>query len=151
MRINVINPKYLTDQHLVAEYREMKMITYYYIKSAGKIGGIDATKISNSYVLGQGHAYMWYDKFGYVEKRFRVICDEMRDRGFKCDFDKLNYSGIPQSVFGDFTPVKDDIKVNLDRVLIRLKKQPEWYSYRREKISNWDKFYLDLFDEDKLL
>ena len=25
MRVNVIHPKYLADQHLVAEYREIKM------------------------------------------------------------------------------------------------------------------------------
>jgi hypothetical protein len=27
MRINLINPRYLTDQHLIAEYREILMAT----------------------------------------------------------------------------------------------------------------------------
>ena len=147
MRINVINPKYLTDQHLVAEYREMKMITYYYVKSSEKKGGIDKDKISERYTLNTGHAYMWYDKFGYIEKRFRSICKEMRARDFKCDYDKLNYTGIPKSAFGDFIPTQEDIEVNLSRVIERLYKQPDWYKFKGKKV---DGFYYDLLEEGKL-
>lgn len=151
MRINVISTVYLTDQHLVAEYREMKMITYYYVKSAATKTGIDKSKISERYVLSQGHAYMWYDKFGYIEKRFQAICDEMRYRGFKCDYDKLDYTGIPKSAFGNFVPTQADVKVNLDRVLIRLAKQPGWYKFLGHRVSNWNKFYLDAFERGDLL
>jgi deoxyribonuclease (pyrimidine dimer) len=151
MRINVINPKYLTDQHLIAEYREMKMITYYYLKSRDKKGGIDKSRISERYTLNTGHAYMWYNKFGYIKKRFVSICKEMRKRGFKCDYDKLNFTGIPQSAFGDFIPTKEDIQVNLDRVISRIYDKHEWYKYKGKSIENWYGFYFDLFEKNFLL
>lgn len=151
MRINVINPKFLTDQHLVAEYREMKMITYYYVKSSQTKTGIEKDKIGERYTLNKGHAYMWYNKFGFIEKRFQDICAEMRDRDFRCDYDVLNYEGIPKSAFGNFIPTKEDVRINLDRVLIRLAKQPTWYKFRGQNISDWNKFYEDQFSEHSLL
>jgi deoxyribonuclease (pyrimidine dimer) len=150
MRINIINPRYLTDQHLVAEYRETKMITYYYVKSSEKTGGIDKSKISERYTLNTGHAYMWYDKFGYIEKRFKAICREMRRRSFRCDYDKLNYTGIPRSAFGDFVPTEEDIEVNLSRIIDRLYKQPDWYKFEGKKVDNWYSFYQDLLEKGKL-
>lgn len=158
MRINVINPKYLTDQHLVAEYREMKMITYYYVKSANTKNGIDESKISERYTLNKGHAYMWYNKFGYIDKRFKAICQEMRNRGNKCDYDKLNYTGIPEKAFGDFIPNEDDVRIILDRILERIEKQPYWYSLKRDGLNKgetmmgeWREYYENLFKEGKLL
>lgn len=150
MRINIISPKYLTDNHLIAEYREMKMITYYYVRSSQTKEGIDRSRISKKFTLNKGHAYMWYDKFGYVEKRFEAICQEMRDRGFKCDYDKLNYTNIPKEAFGDFLPTREDKRINLDRILIRIAKQPNWYKYYGEWISDWNSFYENLFKEEKL-
>tara|TARA_R110002020_G_scaffold200057_3_gene402117 strand:+ start:141 stop:596 length:456 start_codon:yes stop_codon:yes gene_type:complete len=151
MRINVINPEFLTDQHLVAEYREMKMITYYYVKSSHTVNGIDKSRISERYTLNKGHAYMWYNKFGYIEKRFQSICTEMRNRGFKCDYDKLDYRGIPEEAFGDFEPTQEDIRINLDRVLVRLSKQPRWYKFLGCPVKDWKSFYNELFLKKKLL
>jgi deoxyribonuclease (pyrimidine dimer) len=151
MRINVINPKYLTDNHLIAEYRETKMITYYYIKSANTKTGIDPKRISERYTLNKGHGYMWYNKFGYIDKRFKAIIIEMRNRGFKTNFDKLDYSGIPKEAFGDFIPDQNDIRINLDRILIRIAKQPRWYKFYGKDIDNWDLFYEDLYKKEKLL
>ena len=151
MRINVVNPKYLTDQHLIAEYREMKMITYYYVKSSGTKEGIDESRISDKYTLNKGHAYMWYNKFGYIKKRFESICLEMDAREFKCDYRELDYGGIPESAFGDFVPDRFDIEINLDRILIRLAKQPLWYKYKRKNIENWNTFYEELFNTNQLL
>lgn len=150
MRINIVNPKYLTDQHLIAEYREMKMITYYYVKSSQTKAGIDKGRISERYTLSTGHAYMWYNKFGYVKKRFQSLLKEMDSRGFKADFRELNFSGIPKDAFGDFIPTEEDIKVNLDRIVSRIYKQPEWYRYKREKRDDWYSFYHSLFEEGKL-
>lgn len=151
MRINVINPKYLTDQHLIAEYRETKMITYYYNVSKNKKGGIDKSKINERYTLSKGHAFMWYDKMGYVAMRFEDICREMRERGFKCDYDKLDFTGIDEEAFGNFIPTQEDIRVNLDRVLIRLAKQPMWYKFHKKNIQDWNSFYEDLYSQNKLL
>jgi deoxyribonuclease (pyrimidine dimer) len=151
MRINVINPKHLADQHLVAEYREMKMSTKYYVRSAKTKHGIDKSKIGKRYTLNQGHAYMWYDKFAYIEKRFQLVCKEMISRGFTCNYNEIDYTGIPKSAFGDFTPTQADVKINLDRVLLRLDKQPKWYKFLGNNVQDWNKFYLEIYESGNLL
>lgn len=150
MRINIINPKYLTDNHLIAEYRETKMSTYYYVRSKSSKNGIDKSKISERYTLNKGHGYMWFNKFGFIDKRFNSICLEMRERGFKTNFTVLNFEGIESEVFGDFIPTQEDKRINLDRILIRIAKQPNWYKFRGESISDWNSFYEDLFKKEKL-
>lgn len=150
MRINVIHPKYLTDQHLIAEYREMKMSTYNYIRSKRSKLGIDKSRISQKYTLNEGHGYMWYDKFGYINERFNTIVQEMKGRGYQTNFDKLNFSGVDAEAFGDFHPTQEDKRINLDRILERLAIQPSWYTYYKRHINNWNLFYETLFNEEKL-
>ena len=141
MRINVIPPELLTDNHLIAEYRESKMATYYYVRSAASSKGIDPARIPSEYTLGKGHAYFWFDKMLFLKKRFDSICAEMRNRGFQCNHDKLNFDGIPESAFGDYEVTMKDIVLNLHRILIRIAKQPDWYRYRGQKVENWESFY----------
>lgn len=153
MRVNVISPKYLSDQHLIAEYREMKMVTYYYVRSKGTKNGIEKNRISVKYTLNKGHAYMWYDKMNYILKRFNSICDEMRSRGFKCDYTELNFTNIDESAFGDYEVTQEDIKINLDRVLIRIEKQPKFYKFKggNKTLEEWRSFYKSLFSSGKLI
>lgn len=151
MRINIINPKYLTDNHLIAEYRETKMSTYYYSRSSKTKNGIDPNRISKRYTLNSGHAYMWFDKFGYIDKRFKAILKEMETRGFQTNFRELNYTDIPETAFGDFVPDQNDIRINLDRILIRVADKPQWYKYNGETIPDWDSWYEELYREGKLL
>lgn len=150
MRVNIINPKYLTDNHLIAEYREIKMSIYYYIRSKNSREGIDKSRINKRYTLSGGHAYMWYDKFGFINKRFNALVEEMRNRGFQANYTELNFSGIDSDAFGDFTPTQEDKRVNLDRVLERIAKQPDWYKYYGKNIKDWNSFYEKLFKEKKL-
>lgn len=151
MRINIIKPRFLTDNHLIAEYRETKMATYYYVRSKESKNGIDRKLISERYTLNKGHGYMWYDKFGYLQKRFVWIIEEMKVRGFQTNFTELNFAGIDEEWnYGDFNPTQEDIRINLDRILIRIAKQPRWYKYYGNVIVNWNEFYEDLFDKDML-
>lgn len=150
MRINIINPRYLTDNHLIAEYRETKMSTYYYSRSSKTKNGIDSSKISKHYTLNKGHAYMWFDKFGYIDLRFKAIVNEMQRRGFQTNYTTLNFSDIPESAFGNFIPTKSDISVNLERILVRIADKPKWYKYEGKTIDDWGAWYGDLIREDKL-
>lgn len=151
MRINVINPKYLADNHLIAEYRETKMSTFNYIRSSKTKNGIDKSRISQRYTLNKGHAYMWYNKFGYIKKRFEAIVHEMKERGFATNCTEINYNGIPEDAFGDFIPDEKDIRINLDRIIIRIADKPKWYKYKGKTIDNWNEWYDNLFRDGKLL
>lgn len=141
MRINVIPPEYLTDNHLIAEYREIKMAPHYYRKSKNSNRGIDRSRISEHYVLNSGHAYFWYNKMGYVRKRFYAIIKEMRSRGFTTNYTDISYLGVARKDFGDYDVTVEDLKLNLERILDRINKQPHWYKYKGSSVPNWSKFY----------
>jgi len=140
MRINVIPVSLLLDQHLRAEFREIIMSIHFYKKSLASPKGIDKTKISSKYTLNQGHAYMWYNKFGYIKKRYFELLDEMKLRGFKTDeieskFIPLFDEVIPLEIQNDYTPTQEDIQINLDRIKEKIKLRPNWYKFYSETIT----------------
>ena len=59
VRINLINPRYLADQHLIAEYDEILMLLGY-VKRYPKIDDIPT-----NYCLGKGHIRFFKDKIGH--------------------------------------------------------------------------------------
>lgn len=153
MRVNIISPEYLSDQHLIAEYREMKMTTYYYVRSKQSKAGIDKERISATYTLNKGHGYMWYNKMGYIKKRFESLCEEMRSRNFECNYTELNFTDVDKEAFGNYTVTQDDVKINLDRVLVRIAKQPHFYKFhsRGKTMEEWRAFYESLLESGKLI
>jgi deoxyribonuclease (pyrimidine dimer) len=68
-RINVVAPRDLTDQHLLAEYRELPRV--FTLAQAwldrGKPGALP-----ERYALGTGHVKFFYDKTDYLAKRQRL-------------------------------------------------------------------------------
>ena len=58
-RINVIPVDQLTDQHLVAEYREMLMVPASLKRSLGSKNGMDTKRIPKQYTLNTGHVYFF--------------------------------------------------------------------------------------------
>lgn len=78
-RINTIGPSYLTDKHLVAEYRELPRVFMLITKWArtGCRG-----KRPKHFTLGAGHVRFFYDKPDWLVARFYSLVAEMRDRGF---------------------------------------------------------------------
>ena len=77
VRINLVPPKSLSDQHLVAEYDEILMLTAY-IK---KYPSLD--QVPQKYCLGQGHMKFFKDKMVYLKKRHEELKIEMRKRNFQ--------------------------------------------------------------------
>lgn len=65
MRVNVIHPKYLADQHLVAEYREIKMGPKALSKSLYSKNGVDKKRVSKEYTLNTGHTYFFMIKINF--------------------------------------------------------------------------------------
>jgi deoxyribonuclease (pyrimidine dimer) len=143
MRINILPPSLLADQHLQAEYREIKMLPKAFIRSLNSFHSIKFGKISKTYTLNAGHGYFFYNKFKYIERRFQDILTEMRYRGFATNFDKLDLSGIPSNYFHDWSPSKEEQLVNLERILLRISDKPQWYKYKG-KTQDWNEFYKEL-------
>ncbi len=62
VRVNIINPKNLSDQHLIAEYLEIIMLINY-IKKHPK-----QSKIPKNYLLGKGPMKFFKNKLKYLKK-----------------------------------------------------------------------------------
>lgn len=127
VRVNLINPKYLADQHLVAEYLEIIML----VESARKHP--NPKSIPESYKLGEGHINFFKDKLKYLAKRHELIKKEMKKRGFEVR-KKLNLSGMRKSQIKDWNPKDPELKIIKKRLIERINKKPDWYRYYGKNI-----------------
>lgn len=136
-RVNVgVNPKYLTDQWLVAESVEITMIT----GSLRKNNFIIKSAIPKNYKLGTGHINFFKDKLVYLKRRLKAVNNEMVNRGFKpgTHLALMNY---PQKFCNDWSPTQVDSDILRERLLGKyIAKNPGFWRYWSEYIPNVD-FY----------
>jgi deoxyribonuclease (pyrimidine dimer) len=135
VRINLINPRQLTDQHLVAEYDEMLMLMAYVRKHQSLEG------IPERFCLGKGHIKFFKNKIGYLKKRHELLKKEMRRRGFVAR-KTIVTKGIPKKLINDWKPNPQDLQIIKKRIKQKICLKPEWYRYCGEHKSK--KFLLKL-------
>ena len=82
-RINIVEPSELTDQHLIAEYRELFMVAGSLRRTLKSKVGYRESKVPKRYTLNQGHVYFFYNKGKYLHKRYTELRNEMKKRGLK--------------------------------------------------------------------
>lgn len=138
MRINVIDPMYLADQHLVAEYRELKMLPKSLVRSLNSKHGLDLNKVPKEYTLNKGHGYFFYDKIQFIIDRFELLLIEMKRRGFQTNFSKLPLSNIPEHLFGNYIPTDDAKLINLERIRLRIAGKPTWFKFMGGYMTQFD-------------
>ena len=79
MRCNCgINPKNLTDEHLFAESRELKMLPSLY----ERVGDNSRNKVPKEFTLGKGHMLFFLYKPAYTWHRYDDVLFECYKRGF---------------------------------------------------------------------
>ena len=144
-RINLVNPKILTDQHLVAEYRELPMVFGSLARTLNSRVGFDHKKIKSRCPLGGGHVYFFYDKLSYLQKRYLEIIKEMRSRGFKPDPKSRprKLTGFPKPLYRDYKPSKAEKDFIKKRIMDRINMKPSWYRYRGKPLT---KDYYEFFN-----
>lgn len=134
-RINLIDPKYLTDAHLIAEYRELPRIFTLVLKNP------KLNNIPDNYTLGKGHMNFFKDKLKYLQERQNNLIREMINRGFNPQFKiDISTSNIvnKRMYWGDFNPKKEDITIIKKRLLEKVKLKPDFYRYYGKKITYKD-------------
>jgi len=123
-RINVVPEQELSDQHLAGEYHEISRVFELVRK-------FQATprKLPIAYCLGAGHVIFFYDKLGYIARRYISLALEMRYRAFKRGRD----SGIDMRIvleivecahdsiqddhwWNDYTPTPEALALNRARI-----------------------------------
>ncbi len=125
VRINIIPPKQLTDQHLIAEYNEIFMLLGF-IKKYPKI-----TSQPNEYCLGKGHINFFKNKLKYIETRFEKIKKEMIKRGFNPKKD-LNLKPFKNNLKQDWKPKSKDKEIIKKRLIYKINLKPKFYTYYKK-------------------
>jgi len=133
-RINLVEPSELTDQHLVAEYREIFMVGSSLQRSLNsKNWEKTLANIPKKYTLNKGHVTFFYDKGKYLCKRYDSLIEEMKNRGMNPDSErKFKIEQWPNELFNDWTPEEDDYKVIRARIKEKIEMKPDWYRFTKK-------------------
>ena len=127
VRINLINPSSLSDQHLIAEYNEILMLIGY-VKKHPSI-----EDLPKKYSLGKGHIRFFKDKLGYLKRRHERIKREMMKRGFKTS-KRVMLGDFPRKMRNDWKPKKEDKETIKKRLIQRLREKPWIHTYYGERL-----------------
>ncbi len=138
VRVNLVDPSVLTDQHLVAEYDEILMLLGYVRRYPSREG------IPSSYRLGKGHILFFKDKLVYLKRRHGLLKTEMRKRGFR-PTRTITLNEFPKSLRNDWTPREKDYEIIKTRLREKLEKKPAYYRYYGKHES--EAFLRGLLDE----
>lgn len=132
-RVNLVNVENLADQHLFAEWREIKMVPAALrrsLKTRDKNSIIQG--IPKRYTLNEGHVTFFFDKMTFLYNRYVLLTEELLNRGYNIqmhDMDQIFYSDISGEFKKDWAPDKDEIAVNVERILLRIGEKDNWYRY----------------------
>lgn len=123
-RVNVgVNPKYLADQHLIAESVEITMITGSLRVNNYRIIGY----IPDKFKLNKGHMNFFKNKLLYLQTRLNEINNEMLNRNFKpiALYNKLNdLSEFPIDFVNNWQPTIEDSLIVRNRIVEKLNNKP---------------------------
>ena len=127
-RINLVEPEELMDQHLIAEYREIRLLCSNLKRTLDSKHGFVESKVPKQFTLNSGHCYFFYNKGKYIEKRYNALMEEMRQRGFEPQhpFPKHKW---PKCLQKDWTPTERDKNIVRERIALRISQKPNWYRY----------------------
>ena len=130
-RINLVPPSELSDQHLVAEYREIFMVGSSLQRSLkSKNWEKTLANIPKKYTLNKGHVTFFYNKGKYLYKRYKLLIKEMKNRGMNPDPKrKFKTEQWPDELFNDWEPEPDDYNVIRARIKEKIEMKPDWYRF----------------------
>ena len=136
-RINLVPPEELSDQHLVAEYREIFMVGSSLQRSLRSPNWEKTKKsIPKQFTLNKGHVKFFYDKGKYLSERYDELIKEMKRRQMSPDplriFKKEQW---PDELFNSWKPSDYDLKVIRKRITTKINLKPDWYKWNGKKIT----------------
>lgn len=135
-RINTIDVEHLTDQHLLAEVREItRLPKNLYTSLNRKSKPFSEAEIPSQYVLGKGHVKFFMDKFKWLEKRFMELLGECENRGFNITHkDASIFANVPKKYYNDWEVTFESKQLNEERIGERIASKPHFYRYYGERL-----------------
>lgn len=131
-RVNLIDPKILTDQHLNAERVELTMAFSSARRSLHSRNGL---RVGDKFTLNSGHVIFFHNKIGYLKDRFFKLSNEMISRGMHPRSPWPDDSWVRSDMWGTYEASEDDFKIVKTRIRERLLKKPSWYRFHKTPIS----------------
>ena len=107
----------LCDKHLLAKHREIKRIP-----NCIKKGRYNMKNQPKLFTLGTGHVKFFYDKLGYLKKRYIKIHNECLHRHKNVTDFSNAWDGIDPTLMGDYSPTDRDRLIIRERINERLTK-----------------------------
>jgi len=138
-RINTIDPRLLTDQHLMAEYRELPMVHAALSRSLSSLRGVDLSTLPGVYTLNKGHVRFFYNKGKWLYDRYHHLIDELAFRGYDIqpELRVVNWNVFrDNNLFLDWEPNQQAHRVNVERIIERVESKPQWYKYMRKDLQS---------------
>ena len=135
MRLNCgIYPENLTDEHLFAEQRELKMLPSLY----GRLKAHDMSSVPDRFTLGKGHMLFFLYKPGYTLDRYNKVFNECVKRGFKIEDESFRWDVYPEKHEG-YTEIGFEKQIIAERIVEKIKSSPKpWFHYHGERVSKDD-------------
>lgn len=126
-RVNTIHPKHLTNEWLIAEWREIPRIVNELDRYPSRLVLKD---IPPTYTLNAGHVKFFRNKLLFIQKRHNMIIKELTNRGINFDHSiKISLDNLAPHIkmfaCNDWIPTKVDhskLIVRLDERFILRKK-----------------------------
>lgn len=141
-RVNVgVNPKFLSDQHLIAEAVETVMIVNGFKMNNWSIKG----QIPDRFILGAGHINFFKPKLHYLQRRLNDLNAEIIRRKFKAG-NVIDLPNLPQvkRFCQGWAPSTRDTKIVRKRIVERLmaplKAKSSFHKYMGKPITDMYQF-----------
>lgn len=140
-RINsAISVKCLTDEHLLAEHREIKRLPFC-LQQAIKSGSIN--RIPSEFTLGKGHVLFFIDKMMFTLKRYCAVHNECIMRNFNVQRFSELWDSVPIQYLGEYTPTQEEHDLLVERITERILNSPKGgFHYYGKRISKKDAIIL---------
>lgn len=133
-RINLVEPSELSDQHLFAEFREIKMVPKALARSlkARGLSGVICS-VPSEFTLNKGHVTFFYDKGEYLRSRYDKLKEELELRQINYNklsqFDPDNVYGLHPELNRDYNPTSAALKIIRERIAQKIAMKPDWYRF----------------------
>lgn len=128
-RINLLSVKDLSNQHLIAEWRELPRI-FTLVKT--KLNKNQEIKPWEKYKMWTGHVKFFYDKLLFLQKRHKELTQELLYRKFNIsNKNEISLDEFPKYLCNDYKPSDDDIEVSKTRIEQKINQKPDFYVFRK--------------------
>lgn len=140
-RINLVPPSELSDQHLFAEWREIKMVPKALRRSLRALLSLShrpeellLDRLPKEFTLGTGHVMFFYDKGEYLHDRYGRLTYELIKRGINCNLQaRLDLDGVFSALDARFNrnymPTPEALTLIRIRIAEKIAMKPSWYRW----------------------